>query len=646
MRRDGHAVRVVILLLSAFASATTAASPSNLCIRATAAAVGVFRIDVAEPTPTAEPLPSRIESDGCRLDIDASGGVTLGAGERVVWAGEIRPLSSFGRAKVPGLQVSWAAAAGEGLYGLGERFNALNQAGRRCEMWIRDAPGQDNGNASYFCTPVVFSTAGYSLFAADNPEGEFDLNARRDGKHRYRRAGTTATFYLAAGDSVKELVRKRALIQGPFGRIPDWAWGLWMSRNSYENQEEAGTAIRGMVERKIPVSAIVLEAWKGKSETGGFHRVDAERWPKMSKFMGLCRTNGIRVILWQVPVLHPSSPDYAAAAKEGLFVRSPTGEPRLRTQWLEGFANFDFTNPRAVEFFKDLVRPLVRMGIRGFKVDDGEDIEAGDVFSDGRPGGQVHNEYPVLYARALRDLFKEEKADGVLWVRSGSLGSEEVPALWAGDQYASWEQLRSLVPAGLSAGLSGSPFWGHDIGGYIGTPTPELYIRWAQFGTFCPLMQFHGQTSREPWCFGPEAEQAFTFLAHLRMNLRPTLKALGEEAAKEGTPIMRPMIFEFPGDARFRDEDTQYMLGPDLLVAPVLAPGARTRTVKFPEGVWHHLLEPMKFRGPSEEEVTAGLTSPLVFVRDGAGLRVELDEGARLGTWRRGAPVRTLTFGP
>jgi alpha-D-xyloside xylohydrolase len=178
------------------------------------------------------------------------------------------------------------------------------------------------------------------------------------------------------------------------------------------------------------------------------------------------------------------------------------------------------------------------------------------------------------------------------------------------------------------------------------TPTTELYIRWAQFGTFSPIMQYHGQTPREPWAFGPEAEQAFKFLARLRMNLRPMLKALGDEAAKTGLPIMRPMILEFPDDARFLNEDTQYMLGPDLLVAPVIEQGAKRRTVKFPKGTWRHLLERTEFEGPSEADVPVDLMTPAVFVRDGASLQVELEKDAKLGTWRKGAPARTLTFGP
>lgn len=615
----------------------------ELQITATPVARDSFRITAA-PSGSGAPAGNSIRCDDSTLTTDSNGTIRIQRGAKTVWSGRVRQLKNYGRADVRSIEIEWSATPGEGIYGLGERFNRLNQSGRQCEMWIRDDPGQSGGDSSYDCSPVLFSTAGYALFAADNPEGNFDLNSSGDGVHHYRRSGDSATFYVATGDTLKDLVLQRARVQGPFGNIPKWAWGPWMSRNSYENQGEAEDAIRGMIERQIPVSVIVQEAWKGKSEPGDFNHFSKEKWPKLERYFTLCAAHGIKTILWQVPVIYPVSPEFAVGRDGGFFVKDLHGAPRAREHWLEGFYNIDFTNPQAVEFWKELLRPVVRMGIAGFKVDDGEDIEATDLFSDGRRGWQVHNEYAAIYAQAVASLFKEEKVDAILWTRSGSLGNERAPAMWAGDQYAKWDQLRSLLPAGLSASISGTPFWGHDIGGYIGTPSPELYIRWAQFGAFSPLMQFHGQTPREPWVFGDDATRQFRALANLRMNLRPTLVALGNEAAKTGMPIMRPMILEFPDDARFVDEDSQYMLGPDLLIAPVLEEGAKGRTVKFPKGTWRNLLGGETFQGPGEADVTIPLDGVPAFVRKGAALQVELDKDAALGTWHAGSPVRTIKF--
>lgn len=562
------------------------------------------------------------------------------------WCGRVAVMDAYGRTAVPGTRLEWDAQPGEAIYGLGQRFNGLNQAGRIVEMWIRDVPGQgEQGGASYFCTPVLFSSAGYALFAADNPEGQFFLNALGQGSHRYVRAGQAWTFYLAFAPTLKELVLQRARIQGPFRGVPDWAWGPWISRNSYPDQAAAEKVIREMARRGLPVAAIVQEAWKGPYETGEFNRFSPHGWPDPDRYFRLCRGHGIRTVLWQVPAMPPSHPGLADLAAAGYFVRAPDGAVSWRREWLAGFANVDFTRPGAVAWWQDQMRDAIRRGAGGIKADDGEDIKADDVFADGRRGWEMHNEYAVRYAEALYGLLDREATGGLLWCRSASLGSERTPALWAGDQHATWAQYRSLPGAGLSAGLSGAPFWGHDIGGYAGDPSPELYIRWLQFGAFSPMMQYHGISAREPWSFGRDAEAAYRLLAHLRMNLKPTLIELGREAAATGLPVMRPMVMEFPGDPQWAAEDSQYMLGAELLVAPLFVEGSNRRNVRFPPGRWRHLLSPAVFEGPAEHEITCGLVDAPVYVREGARLKVQLAPGAALGTWSPDAPIRILQFG-
>ncbi len=580
-------------------------------------------------------------------DIQLGGQATDGGLGAPRWVGRIEKLEAYGAERVPGLIVRWQAAPDEAIYGLGERFTGLDQNGQRCAMWTMDSPGgQLDYGDTYFCTPVLYSSRGYALFATDNPEGEFDFNSTCSGWHAYRRAGTKLTFYLALGSNMKDLLLRRGTLQGPFRGIPDWAWGPWISRNSYETQADAVAAIEGMVQRGWPVAAIVQEAWKGRPDTGDFNNFSPERWPDVEGYFALCRQHQIRTALWQVPVVHPNAPGFAAAAARGEFVRDPAGRPRLRENFMVGYANVDFTNPHAVAGWKDELRDELRRGVAAIKADDGEDIHASDVFFDGRRGWQMHNEFARLYNDALTQLLDEEHVDGLLWARSGSLGIERCPALWAGDQVANWRQLRSLLPAGLSTGLSGMPFWGHDIGGYVGTPTPELYMRWLQFGTFSPLMQSHGITPREPWHFGPTAEQAYALLVNLRMALQPTLIALGREAAASGLPLMRPMAFEYPGDPRFTREETQYLLGPDLLVAPVLTEQATGRRVAFPPGRWQSLLEPVAFDGPCDVDVALPLVGAPVFVREGATLAVASVRDTLPPHWAPNAPTRSVTCAP
>ena len=647
---NGPAWAAAFLLAGAISSSgagSLRAVFGDLAVTVTPAGPDVYRFDVAPAADEAGPLepgPAVLATGEGQAEIHwKDGWLEARRGDAApLWRGRLSAFGVYGRANVPGTRLEWEAAPGEVLYGLGQRFGGLNVAGKIVDMWIRDVPGQ--GEASYFCTPVLFSSSGYALFAADNPEGAFALNPLGQGLNRYDRAGREWTFYLAFAPTLKELVLKRAAIQGPFRGVPDWAWGPWISRNSYENQGEAEQAIHEMTRRGLPVAAIVQEAWKGPYETGDFNQFSKHGWPDLNRYFALCAKHGIQTVLWQVPVIPPSHPGIEDLAGAGFFVKAPDGSVRWREEWLKGMANIDFTNPKAVRWWQDQQRDALRLGARGFKADDGEDIKADDVFSDGRRGWQLHNEYSTLYAQALYGLFDEEGVDGMLWCRSASLGCERTPGLWAGDQYANWEQYRSLLPAGLSAGVSGAPFWSHDIGGYIGDPSPELYIRWLQFGAFSPFMQYHGIKPREPWLFGPEAEAAYKLLAHLRMNLKPTLIELGREAAATGMPIMRPMILEFPDDPRFLAEDSQYMLGPDLLVAPIFQEGAAKRIVKFPAGRWRHLLSPTIHEGPADIEITCGLVDAPVYVREGARLKAQLARGAALGHWSPDAPVRELRF--
>ncbi len=643
---------VTLMYASDSFAAPVIASSHSTAIRATEIMPDTYRLDIkGHVRRTASPTPAQLAGSNTTLTLSAdedavSIRIASPDNGRVLWEGRVAGLKQYGRASVPGLTIEWQGTDEEAVYGLGQRFDQLDCNQRHVEMWIRDAPGQgESGGYSYFCSPLVYSSRGYGLFADDNPEGAFDFNTDGSGFFRYQRAGSSAVVYLTFRPTMAEQLAVRNKLQGPIRSIPDWGWGPWISRNSYEHQSEAVDAIQGSVERNIPVAAIVQEAWKGPSDREGFNRFHRDRWPDLDAYFALCRKHDIKTVLWQVPIIHPADPTFNEAVRRSYFVRKPNGDVSYREHWLAGFANIDFTNPEAVRYWKNILRPLLTMGVYGFKADDGEDIKPDDVFHDGRRGWQMHNEWSMLYNKTLSELFREEGVEGMLWARSGSLGIEPHPGLWAGDQFANWQQMRSLLPAGLSAGMSGAPFWGHDIGGYIGDPGTDLYIRWAQFGAFSPLMQYHGIQPREPWYFGEEAVNAYRRLAHIRMNLKPYLIAAGREAAATGMPIMRPMHVSYPDDPRFLREETQFMLGPDILVAPVLEPDATGRTVLFPEGRWHHVTSPMFFDGPGSFDVPLGWMDAPAFLREGADIPVAFDASGTWTEWRDGNPARTLRVG-
>jgi alpha-D-xyloside xylohydrolase len=346
---------------------------------------------------------------------------------------------------------------------------------------------------------------------------------------------------------------------------------------------------------------------------------------------------GLRLSLWEHPYISVESELFAVGKEKGYFVRRPDGEVyaidyglslspkpdgrvRLaagRDSWNAPAAMVDFTNPEAVLWYKDLHRPLLRMGVDAFKTDFGEDIPADAVFANGQTGATMHNLYPLLYNRAVFEVTQEEKGYGVVWARSGFAGSQLYPLVWSGDPAADFQSLASTVRGGLSAGLSGLPFWSSDIGGYRGAPPAELYVRWAQFGFFCSHSRMHGDSPREPWVFGEEAAAIVRRYALLRYELFPYIYSAAFEAGLEGLPIIRALPLVFPDDPNVFDKDFEYMFGPWFLVAPVVEPGGK-REVYLPEGVWFDYWTGETLVGPRNLSLLVPLDVLPLYVRGGA----------------------------
>jgi alpha-D-xyloside xylohydrolase len=280
----------------------------------------------------------------------------------------------------------------------------------------------------------------------------------------------------------------------------------------------------------------------------------------------------------------------------------------------------DFTNRAAKEWWKDHLKALLRDGASVFKPDYGERVPEDCIFHNGKSGAEMHNLYLFLYNQAVSEATKEATGRDAIWGRSGYIGSQRFPGTWAGDTQTTWRAMRCCLRGGLSAGLTGFSFWSHDIGGFVGPkPSPELYVRWAQWGLLSPLSRFHGTTPREPWEYGPEAERIVAKYCRLRYSLNPYLLACAQESCRTGVPIMRHMALEFPDEPGAYALDEQYMLGPDLLVAPVLVEGARTRRAYLPAGVWTELQHPLRvYDGGRFVALDAPLDEVPVLVREGA----------------------------
>jgi alpha-D-xyloside xylohydrolase len=318
------------------------------------------------------------------------------------------------------------------------------------------------------------------------------------------------------------------------------------------------------------------------------------------------------VSLWQWPIVLERTDVWEEARAGAHLALGEDGEP-FPLPGPEGPGGvIDFSRPQTVAWYQDKLRALHGLGVGAIKADFGEGAPI-DARYHGVPGEAMHALYPLLYNRAAF-----EAADaGVIWARSAWAGSQRYPLHWSGDGIARWQDLPPVLRSTLSFGLSGFPFYAHDIGGFSGIPTPKLYVRWAQLALLSSHARAHGHPPREPWAYGECAEAIVRTWAELRARLVPYLWAEAQACGQDATPLVRALLLDFAGDPVAEAVDDQYLLGRSLLVAPVL--DARDhRRVYLPPGDWVDFRTDEVLEGGRHREVAAPLDCVPLYVRAGA----------------------------
>ncbi len=482
---------------------------------------------------------------------------------------------------------------GESFHGFGERFDAWNQRGRIIETWARDM-AQGGPHSSYFAVPFFISSAGYGLFVNCTGRVRFDCGATKPDELRVEvpEAGVEVFYFRG---TPREIAEEYARLVGCPQPRPGWVFEPWISRNSYVSAYEVDRVIDQMEAHGLRAGVVVLEAWAEGLQN---FRFEERRYPHPRKWIARLHHRGYHVVLWETPSIWTNATTYAAAQTNGFLVLNADGSEYV-TDWLANGREIDFRQPAARVWWTKLHEPLVAMGVDGFKADGGERM----------PDEWFHNQEPFVYQRAVLDAFAVGHRQGITFARSADPLCAGTATFWAGDQHSSWQDFRTVVRAGLSAAISGFPFWGHDIGGYAGVPTKKLYIRWLELGAFSPIMQWHGMTPREPWYYDDETVDIARYYLDLRWRLKPYL-------LKQNAPLWRPLFWEFPDDPRAWEVDDEFLLGDDLLVAPVLTE-ADGRTVYLPAGKWVDAWTETNYTGPTNLSYQADLTVIPVFTRNG-----------------------------
>lgn len=530
-----------------------------------------------------------------------------------------------------GWLASFALKSGSPVYGLGEKFGPLNRRGQLVDSWNSDATTV-NSEQSYKNAPFCWSPDGWGLFI-NTPARVLHAVGYPQWSHRtyiLKVHDEEMDLFLITDDTPREILEKYTFLTGRPPQPPRWSYGTWMSRAYYKTADQILKVAKKLRKRKIPCDTLVLDgrAWH-KMETRFDFQWDEDRYPDPGGFVGKLQENNFHLCLWEYPYLSTRNPLFNKLAAKGYFLKNEDGKPYIH-KWLPypfdamyphllPSGIIDMTNPEAYNWYRDAHKQLFDIGVSVMKPDYGESIPEDVVAHNGDLGSRLHNVYALLYNQCCYEASeKYAPEEALVWSRAGWVGSQRYPIQWGGDPQVDWEAMAANIRGGLSWGMSGGAYYSHDIGGFaVGDPDPELYVRWAQAGIMMSHTRFHGLGRREPWHYGDEAEKIIKAWLTFRYRLIPYLQACAVEASQTGLPFMRSMVLAFPEDRLAWNFEEQYLLGPSLLVVPVINPGGRTRYY-LPPGNWYHVHSGERYEGPAVIEELVPLEYIPVFGREGS----------------------------
>ena len=529
----------------------------------------------------------------------------------------------------------------EKIYGMGQYQQPyLNLKG--CELEL----AQRNSQAS---VPFMISSLGYGMLWNNPAIGRVTFGKNLTTWQAY--STKILDYWICAGDTPAEITETYAKATGTVPMMPDFAMGFWQCKLRYQTQEELLEVAREYKRRGLPISVIVIDFFHWTMQ--GEWKFDPEYWPDPDAMIKELKEMGIELMVSIWPTVDHRSENYQEMLEKGYLIRTDRGH-RIAMDFHGNTIHFDPTNPGARKYVWEKVKKsYYDRGIRIFWLDEAEPEYTYYDFDLYRyhlgPNLQIGNIYPVMYAKAFFDGMKEAGQENIInLLRCAWAGSQRYGALlWSGDIHSSFRSLRDQLAAGLNVSLAGIPWWTTDIGGFHGgNPDDpefrEVFVRWFQFGTFCPVMRLHGDrephseplgtsgggicssgADNEVWSYGPEVYEICKKYLEIRYRIKPYIEKLMREAHEKGTPVIRPLFYDFHEDKTAWQVEDQYMFGPDVLVAPILYPKMEKRKVYLPEGTdWKNAWTGEEFQGGQTIEVDAPIDIIPLFLRKGVELSI------------------------
>ena len=512
---------------------------------------------------------------------------------------------------------------GECVYGLGERFAAYVKNGQSIDMW--NADGGTASEQTYKNIPFYMTNRGYGVFVEDTSDVSFEVASEKVERVQFSAEGETIVYDVIYGGTPKAVLDGYTALTGRPALMPAWSFGLWLSTSFTTNYDEktATSFIQGMADRDIPLSVFHFDCFWMKGFNWCDFTWDEETFPDPEGMLKRYHDRGLHLCCWINPYIGQASPLFREGMEHGYLLKKTNGDVWQTDLWQAGMGILDVTNPDARAWYCDHLRKILRMGVDCLKTDFGERIPVRDIaYYDGKDPLHMHNYYTFLYNKMVFDLLKEERGEGeaILFARSATAGSQQFPVHWGGDNSASYVSMAETLRAGLSMSHSGFGFWSHDISGFEQTAPADVYKRWAAFGLLSSHSRLHGSSSyRVPWLFDEESCDVVRKFTRLKCRLMPYLYGAAVEAHEHGTPMMRPMMLEFPDDPACDTLDRQYMMGESLLVAPVFHVDSHV-DYYLPDGLWTSLLDGRKVQGGHWQKETHDFLSLPLMVRPGTVL--------------------------
>jgi alpha-glucosidase len=530
----------------------------------------------------------------------------------------------------------WKELHDEPFYGLGEKTRGLNKRGNIYTMWNSDIPGytsvQDPLYQSHPFLMSLYHGKGFGIYFDNSYRSQFNLGAGTDQFFSFGADDGLMDYYFIYGPSLKKVLERYGKLVGSMPLPPKWSLSYQQCRWSYYPESEVMALANKFRDKEIPCDVIYLD----------IHYMDGyrvftwhpDRFPQPKKMLDELKNMGFKIVVIIDPGIKVDQNYwvYREGIEGDYFCKYPDGSNYRGEVWPSWCHFPDFSKPEARAWFGNLYKGIIDDGIMGFWNDMNEPATWGGTFPDivqfdnegkGADHLKMHNLYGFLMAKATYNGVKKLRPEQRPFVltRAGFSGVQRYSAIWTGDNVASWEHLKLSINMCLGLGMSGVAFCGMDIGGFMGTPAPDLYTRWIQLGTFTPLFRTHtciNTPDQEPWSFGDQHEAINKKFIQLRYQLLPYIYDACYESSTHNTPIMRPMIYEYQDDPSAINMDDQFMFGEDLLIAPVFQENQTARKVYFPAGEWYDFWTDEKISGPLEKLVDAPLDKMPIFVKAGA----------------------------